>query len=102
MILSWVFVAYDIDVSGIGANFGSPAYVTFTAFSASALFTTTVVGIWASSTASMACSVPGTEASTSPLGPFGGIARKSFGRSALAYVHGPWRDFARNQRPETR
>src|SRR5205807_7120585 len=99
MTLSWVFVAYDIDVPLIGSNLGSPPYSTLTLACASAGLTVIAVGTCASKTASFASSVPGTEASIAEAGLLGGILAKSAGRSGVAYVQGPCRSEALNHRP---
>ena len=59
-------------------------------------------GTCASSTASSASCVLGTEASTNAMGLDLGIFANSAGRSADAAVHGPLGEGERNQRPATR
>ena len=54
------------------------------------------------STASVACGVPGTDASTRERGCSTGIFLKSSGSDGVANVHGPSRLGALNQRPATR
>ena len=68
----------------------------------SVLLTRAVCGILASSTASAACVVPGTDASTRDRACSSGIFLKSSGRVGVANVHGPVKSGAENQRPETR
>src|ERR1700709_1507721 len=99
MTLAGVFDAYDIAVPSIGAKAGSPLYDTLTAAAAAAGFPSTDVGICASSTASRASGVPGTEASTREAGLPAGIIAKSRGSWSVAYVHGPAGPGAENQRP---
>ena len=70
--------------------------------SAAFLFTRAVCGTCASSTASAACGVPGTEASTRERGCSSGIFLKSAGSVGVANVHGPVKSGAENQRPATR
>ena len=61
-----------------------------------------VCGTCASSTASAACCVPGTDASTRERGCSSGIFWKSSGSVGEANVHGPVKPGDENQRPETR
>src|SRR5678815_6194150 len=82
--LSWVFVAYSMDVPLIGSNFGSPAYSTLTLACASLGLMVIVVGTCASKTASLASSVPGTVARIAEAGLLSGILAKSGGRSGVA------------------
>src|SRR4030095_7306186 len=56
----------------------------------------------ASSTASAACVVPGTDASTRDRACSSGILLKSAGRLGEANVHGPPKSGAENQRPDVR
>src|SRR6185436_5345277 len=100
MTLNDVLTAYCIEVEGIGANCGVPAYTTLSC--AAVRSSVACCGICASISASLACGVPGTDASTKPRGPFAGMRAKSGGRLGVAYVHGPSRPAAANQRPDTR
>ena len=64
--------------------------------------TVAVSGICASSTASAASGVPGTDASTRERGCSSGIFLKSSGSVSDANVHGPPKSGAENQRPAMR
>ena len=88
-------------VFSIGWNSGSPWNATSGAF-VSFLFTRAVCGICASSTASAAWSVPGTDASTRERSCSSGMVVKSAGSDGVANVHGPVKSGAENQRPATR
>src|SRR5512142_1480006 len=96
-----VFTAYCSDVLSIGLNDGSPWYATSGAL-ISFLLTRAVCGTCARSTASAACCVPGTDASTRDRGCSSGIFWKSAGSFGVANVHGPVKSGAENQRPATR
>src|SRR6187455_2511785 len=96
-----VFTARESDVFSIGSNLGSPWYATSGAL-ISFLFTRAVCGTLASRTASAACGVPGTDASTRDRGCSREIFLKSSGRARDANVHGPEKFGAVNHRPDTR
>ena len=96
-----VFTARCTVVVSIGVNSASPWNATSGAFS-SFLLTRAVCGTCASSTASAARSVPGTDASTRERGCSSGIFLKSAGSDGVANVHGPVKSGAENQRPATR
>src|SRR5262249_38641851 len=85
----------------MGTNFGEPSYV---AVKLAALRGTG--GGWGmlfAITASCACGVPGTEASTRPAGLCSGIFAKSDASwPPGTYSHGPSAERARNHRPEMR
>jgi hypothetical protein len=66
------------------------------------LLTRAVRGTIASSTASVACGVPGMDASTRERGCSTGMRLKSSGNDGVANVHGPSRLALLNQRPATR
>src|SRR5579862_5549162 len=102
MTLWPVLTAYCIDVPSMGANCGSPSYVTRAFAAAVCGSITALVGIWAIKTASLAASVPGTDASTWEAGMDSGILPKSEGRYGDAKLHGPSRLPAMNQRPAVR
>ena len=95
-----VLTARATVVVGIGWNSGVPLYCTSGAFRS--VLTVAVCGICASSTASAACVVPGTDASTRERGWLSGIFLKSGGRFSVANVQGPLKSGAVNQRPEIR
>src|SRR5688572_15851844 len=96
-----VFAARDTVVGTIASNCGSPWYDTSGAFTVF-LLTRAVCGTCASSTASAACTVPGTDASTRDRSCSSGIFAKSAGSDGVANVHGPVNPGALNQRPDTR
>jgi hypothetical protein len=66
------------------------------------LLTRAVCGTCASSTASAACGVPGTDASTRERGCSREMRWKSPGSVVVANVHGPVNPGEVNQRPATR
>src|SRR5579872_2240245 len=96
-----VFAARATLVFSIGWNCGSPEYATSGAFTVF-LSMRAVCGTCASRTASAACCVPGTDASTRERGCATGIFLKSSGRLGVANVHGPLKSGAVNHRPATR
>src|SRR5262245_31532660 len=96
-----VFTARATVVDSIGWNSGAPEYVTSGALT-SLLLTRAVCGTWASSTASAAWTVPGTDASTRDRSCSRGIFLKSAGSEGVANVQGPVNPGALNQRPDTR
>src|SRR4029079_10638606 len=96
-----VFTARVTVVFSIGWKLGSPWNATSGACT-SVRFTRAVCGICAISTASAACEVPGTDASTRERLCSSGIFLKSAGSVGVAKVHGPVKSGAENQRPATR
>ncbi len=93
------FAAYASGVPAMGRHCGGPSYVAVKC--AAARVTVAVCGMLLAITASCACGVPGTEASTTPLAPPSGIFAKSGGSwPPGTYSQGPSVDRARNQRPE--
>src|SRR5262245_19737479 len=93
------FGAYWSVVPEIGANFGAPSY-TASNEGPPESGTVAVCGIEFAITASRACCVPLTEASTTPAGDAGGICAKYAGNELLATnVHGPSSFALRYQRP---
>jgi hypothetical protein len=96
-----VFTARYNKVPLICSNLGSPSY--FTVQEAVFLSTAAVCGIWASIMASLAASVPATEARTTSFSDPSGIFAKSAGNFEEGIkVHGPDIDFAEYHRPEIR
>src|SRR6476661_10275082 len=93
-----VLTAYATLDHAIDRKSGVPLNTTVGALSA-LLFTHATCFVRASSVASMACAVPGTEASTCDRGWPTGIFWKSRGRSFVANDHGPLKSGATNQRP---
>src|SRR4051812_45972890 len=101
MISLSVLAGGDTVVAGIGSNFGWPSNATSGAL-IDFLVTVAVCLICASSTASAACDVPGTDARTRERACSSGIFLKSSGSVGVANVHGPVKSGALNQRPDTR
>src|SRR6266849_10961878 len=87
-------------VPSTGRNWGAPSKTGENA----GPFTRGTVAVWGMEfaiTASCACGVPATAASTTPAGEAGGICLKSVGRLPLGiYVQGPVTAGARYQRPD--
>src|SRR6516165_10532180 len=101
MTAALVFLAEFSDVPPIGSNFASPSYCTVSF--ASERVMVAVCGIEFAINASLACGVPGTDASTVALRLVVGIFAKSGGISvALTKVHDPSSVGPLNQRPEIR
>src|SRR5262245_21056256 len=95
-----VFLAYEIGVTEVGANYGG--HIDCTSAFASFRLISAVLGMEARSTASSASRVPGTDASTCALGWSAGIFANSAGSDVDANAHSPCKSAARNQRPEAR
>ena len=97
-----MFTAYWSDVPSMGWNFGVPSKVA--RYVVVFRLTSAVWGMLLSMSASWACGVPGTEASTAPRGCASGIFAKAAGTlSCGTYSHGPSvRDGPRNHRPDSR
>ena len=97
-----VFAARCRFVFSIGWNCGMPPSYATSGALICFLFTVAICGICASSTASAAWSVPGTDASTRDRSCDSGICLNSAGSDSVANVHGPVKSGALNQRPEIR
>ena len=99
MIGTEAFTTYRSGVPSMALSVGGPSYRTS---SCARRLIVAVCGISLAITASRACGVPGTDASTSPFGWLSGMRAKSGGsRSPLTNCQGPCSDGARNQRPES-
>src|SRR3990172_215035 len=91
-----------IGVSGIGLHCGGPSNDGVN-FGPLVRETVASCGMELAISASCACGVPATDASTTPAGPSLGMRAKSAGSAfADTYVHGPPRPGARYQRPAIR
>ena len=100
MIGTDAFVVADSGVSAIGWNCGGPSKLG-TKLGPPVSGTVAVCGIELAITASCACGVPATAASTTAAGELVGMCAKSGGKAlAGTKLHGPLVPAARNQRPD--
>src|SRR4249920_227986 len=100
---TWLLATYCSGVPVTGRHCGTPSN-TGVNLGPSVRDTAAVCGIELAITASCACGVPATEASTMDAGePLAGICLNDAGSALLATkVHGPLSCGARNQRPAIR